>query len=127
MNNLISMCLTDVKQTLNSGQESGNNSSVINRRIALTGTREPSFLLFQCAIHYLKTGKHVVTIHLSHIIQTCFCSHTSSKTHIIDTNRRKSSLEFHACAPCFQISEKGVLESVSPILLSYIILSYVLI
>lgn len=44
--NPISMCLTDVKQTLNSGQESGSNSNVINGRTALTGITRTSSLTF---------------------------------------------------------------------------------
>lgn len=36
MHNPLNKCLADVKQTLESGQESGNDSNVINARIALT-------------------------------------------------------------------------------------------
>lgn len=46
MNNPLSMCLTDVKQTLKSGQESGNNSNVSNGRIPLTLITRISSLTF---------------------------------------------------------------------------------
>lgn len=46
MSSSISMCLTDVTQALHSGQESGNNDSVINGRIALVGPTRTSSLTF---------------------------------------------------------------------------------
>lgn len=46
MNNPLSMCLADVKQTLKSGQESGNNSNVSNGRIPLTLITRISSLTF---------------------------------------------------------------------------------
>ena len=46
MNNLLSMCLGDVKQTLKSDQESGNNSNVSIGRIPLTLITRISSLTF---------------------------------------------------------------------------------
>lgn len=46
MNNPLSTCLADVKQTLKSGQESGNNFNVSNGRIALTLITRISALTF---------------------------------------------------------------------------------
>lgn len=46
MNNPLSKCLTNVKQTLKSGQESGNNSNVSNGRIPLTLITRISSLTF---------------------------------------------------------------------------------
>ena len=63
MNNPLSTCLADVKQTLKSGQESGNNSNVSNGRIALTLITRISALIFQSAIRYLKREKPVLNIH----------------------------------------------------------------
>ena len=117
MNNPLSMCLTDVKQTLKSGQESGNNSNVSNGRIPLTLITRISSLNFpKC-----NTLSEKRKICVNHPLVTHYAEMFVLLCPIVFT-QTEENLPGITCV-LLVFSEEQVPKSVYRFLFSYIILS----
>lgn len=117
MNSPLSTCLADVKQTLKSGQESGNNSNVINGRIALNLITRINALTFpKC-----NTLSEKIKTCVNHPLVTHYTQMFVLPYPIVFT-QTEENLHGITCALLF-FSEEEVPKSVYPFLFSYIILS----